>query len=90
VSLIQKDHLNYLTTVEQFFLGLKGSGLTLSAQDYFLIRKWEERAVPLERLCRAIEISVTTLRRQSGGAPLRLSLQLVRDLVEADLEKGPA
>lgn len=90
MSWIQNDHLNYLTTVEQFFLSLKGSGLTLSAQDYFLIRQWEARAVPVERLCRALEDSVAALRRQGVEETGRLSLQRVRDLVEAELLKGKA
>ena len=47
MSLIDKKNLNYLSTVEQFFLSLKDSGLSLSANDYHLIIGWEDRGVPL-------------------------------------------
>ena len=43
MSFIEKHHLNYLVYVEQFFLSLKGSGLSLSANDYHLISDWERR-----------------------------------------------
>ncbi len=86
MSLIQKKHINYLTHVEQFFIALKGSGLTLSAQDYHLVEQWEQRGVPLDRLCRAIEASVEQLRKQSRDDIKRLSLNWLQDYVEAELE----
>ena len=51
MSLIDKKNLNYLSTVEQFFLSLKDSGLSLSASDYHLITGWEDRGVPVRLLC---------------------------------------
>lgn len=88
MSYIQKSHLNYLTQVEQFFLAQKGSGLTLSAQDYHRVGEWEKAGVPLERLCRAIEVTVQKLRREHKGGSLRLSLELLKEEIEAEME-GP-
>ncbi len=86
MSLIQKKHLNYLTHVERFFITLKGSGLTLSAQDYHLVERWEQRGVPQEQLCRAIEAAVIQIRKQSRDDMKRLSLNWLEDYVEAELE----
>lgn len=89
MSLIQKKNLNYLTRVEQFFLAQKGSGLTLSAQDYHVIELWERQGLELDRLCRAIEECVHSVRRQSrDGTQVRLSLHLLREEIEAKME-GP-
>lgn len=88
MSYIQKSHLNYLTHVEQFFLAQKGSGLTLSAQDYHRVAVWEKEGVPLDQLCRAIEMTVQKLRREHRGGSLRLSLELLREEIEAEME-GP-
>jgi len=88
VSFIQRSHLNYLTQVEQFFLAQKGSGLTLSAQDYHRVSEWEKEGVPLDQLCRAIEVIVQKLRREHRGGSLRLSLELLKEEIEAEME-GP-
>ncbi|MFQ5483045.1 MAG: hypothetical protein ACE5ER_09835 [Nitrospinaceae bacterium] len=86
MSLIHKKHLNYLTTVERFFLSLKGAGVALSAQDYHLIQQWESQGVGQDRLCQALDRSVAELHRSPGGGGGRLSLQRLKDLVEADLQ----
>ena len=69
MSLIEKKNLNYLTTVEQFFLSLKDSGLHLSASDTHLVSQWEERGVPVEQLCRAIESGFEKASKQERSHP---------------------
>jgi len=86
MSLIEKKHLNYLTTVEQFFLGLKNSGLSLSGNDYHLISRWEERGVPVERLCRAIDRGVGKSRERNARSPL--SLTYLSEFIEEEIGSG--
>ncbi|MGP0566326.1 MULTISPECIES: hypothetical protein [unclassified Nitrospina] len=88
MSLLERDNLNYLTHVEQFFLTLKGSGLSLSASDYDLITQWENRGVPVEVLCRAIETAWRTATRQSRSTSPRVSLTGMREQVEDELGKA--
>ncbi len=90
MSLIQKKNLNFLTRVEQFFLDRKGSGLTLSAQDYHLIELWEKQGLELDPLCQAIDACIQNVRTQArDGENVRLSLYLLREEIEARME-GPA
>lgn len=86
MSLIEEDNLNYLATVEQFFLSLKNSGLTLSAADYHLIAEWEERGVPARLLCRAIERGVANSRERNSGA--RVSLNYLKEQIDREIERA--
>jgi len=88
MSLIGKDNVNYLTQVEQFFLSLKGSGLSLSASDYQLITEWEERGVSITVLCRAIEAAWLRGKQQSREEHPRLSLTQLQDNVEQEIDKA--
>ena len=88
MSLIEKKNLNYLTAVEQFFLSLKDSGLSLSASDYHLISQWEEQGVPVERLCRAIETGYGKASKQERSPHPRWSLTRLQDLIEQELERA--
>mgnify|MGYP004130743495 FL=1 len=85
MSLINRENLNYFTTVEQFFLSLKDSGLTLSASDYQLIGQWEERGVPVEWVCRAIEVGFSRLGQQNQGRR-RISLTHLQAVVEEEIQ----
>ena len=88
MSLIEKKNLNYLTTVEQFFLSLKDSGLSLSASDYHLIGRWQERDVPVERLCRAVETSYQKARKQDRSPHPKWSLTRLEDYIEQALARA--
>lgn len=88
MSLIDKNNLNYLSMVEQFFLSLKDSGLSLSANDYHLIGCWEERGVPMRLLCRAIEKSYRGAMRRDQSPIKRISLAGLRDQVEIEIRKA--
>ena len=81
MSLIEKENLSYLLTVEQFFLSLKESGLCLSATDYNLIGEWEERGISLNRLCRAIEKGYL----RSEGSVRKISLIYLKDYIEQEI-----
>ncbi len=87
MSLIEKKNLNYLTTVEQFFLSLKDSGLSLSASDYHLISGWETRGVPVERLCRAIEDGFHKAGKQERSPNPKWSLTRLEGWIEDELER---
>lgn len=86
MSLIEKNNLNYLSVVEQFFLSLKDSGLSLSANDYHLISQWEEQGVPVRLLCRAIEQGFLKSRGQNPHQ--KISLARLKDQVEQEIEKS--
>lgn len=88
MSLIEKKNLNYLTTVEQFFLSLKDSGLSLSASDYHLIGQWEERGVAVERLCRAIESGFQKAGKQERSPHPKWSLTRLQDVIEQELHRA--
>ncbi len=89
MSLIEKNNINYLTSVEQFFLSLKNSGLTLSASDYHLIACWEESGVPLRQLCRAIQTSYEASAARNPSPIKKFSLMGLRSLIEQEIEKAP-
>ena len=79
--------MNYFTTIEQFFLSLKGSGLTLSASDYQLIGEWESRNIPVELICRAIETSYSRFGEQSNRRSGKTSLMEIQPLVEQEIQE---
>ena len=88
MSLIENKNLNYLTTVEQFFLSLKDSGLHLSASDYHLVSQWEERGIVVEKLCRAIESGFDKASKQERSPNPRWSLTRLQDYIEQELKKA--
>ena len=79
--------MNYFTTIEQFFLSLKGSGLTLSASDYQLIGEWEARNIPVELICRAIETSYSCFGKQSNRRIEKTSLIQIQALIEQEIQE---
>ena len=86
MSLIDRKNLNYFSTIEQFFISLKDSGLTLSANDYQLIGQWEERGIPVELVCRAIEKGFFQFKEQSRGRNRRISLTYLQEIVEEEIQ----
>ena len=79
--------MNYFTTIEQFFLSLKGSGLTLSASDYQLIGEWESRNIPVELICRAIENGYSRFEEQSNRRSGKTSLIRIQAVVEQEIQE---
>jgi len=79
--------LNYFATIEQFFLSLKGSGLTLSASDYQLIGEWESRNIPVELICRAIENGCSRFGEQSNRRSGKTSLIQIQAVVEQEIQE---
>jgi hypothetical protein len=79
------DQLSYHTTIEQFFLSLKGSGLALSANDYQLIGEWEARNVPVELICRAIETGYSFFGEQRNKH--KVSLIQIQGHIEEEIQK---
>lgn len=88
MSLIEHKNLNYLTTVEQFFLSLKDSGLHLSASDTHLVTQWEARGIPVEQLCRAIETGYEKAGKQERSPNPKWSLTRLEDFIEQELERA--
>jgi hypothetical protein len=85
MSLIDKKNMNYFSSVEQFFLSLKDSGLALSAADYHLISQWENRGVPVRLLCRAIENAYMAFIKQSSK-DTAVSLRVLEPPIEDEIE----
>lgn len=79
--------MNYFTTIEQFFLSLKDSGLALSASDYQLIGEWEERNIPVELICRAIESAYSRLEGQGYSRRGKTSLIQIQAVVEEKIQE---
>ena len=79
--------MNYFTTIEQFFISLKGSGLTLSASDYQLIGEWESRNIPVELICRAIENGYSRFEEQSNRRSGKTSLIQIQAVVEQEIQE---
>ena len=79
--------MNYFTTIEQFFLSLKDSGLALSASDYQLIGKWEERNIPLELICRAIESGYSRVEGQRHIRRRKTSLTQLQAIIEDKIQE---
>ncbi len=88
MSLIEKKNLNYLTSVEQFFVSLKGSGISLSGSDYHLICQWEERGVPLKTVCRALEKGYSNYEQQNPRPGQKISLAYFRKFVEEEISRS--
>jgi hypothetical protein len=84
MSLIEENHLNYLARVEQFFLSLRDSGLSLSAADYYLISEWENRGIPIEILCGAIEKGTRQFLKSARFG--RISLSYLKEFIEEEIE----
>ena len=87
MSLIEKKHLNYLSTVEQFFLSLKDCGLALSANDYHLIGEWEERGVPINVLCCAIQKGFEDLQHRNRRPFQNVALTHIRQSIEQEINR---
>ena len=83
MSFIEESNLNYHSQVEQFFLSLKDSGLSLSSADYYLISDWEERGIPVETLCLAIEKGTREFYKSSRFG--RISLSYLKDFIEEEI-----
>ena len=86
MKLVCKNNLNYFTTIERFFLSLKDSGLALSASDYQLIGEWEERRIPVELICRAIESGFSRLDGHRRGRHRNISLTQIQAIVEKSIQ----
>ena len=78
--------MNYFVTIERFFLSLKDSGLALSASDYQLIGKWEERRIPVELICRAITSGYSRFEGQQHGRRKNISLTQIQTIVEEGIQ----
>ncbi len=87
MSLIDKKNLNYFSSVEQFFLSLKDSGLALSAADYHLISQWESRGIPVRLLCRAIENTYMEFIKQSRK-DTPVSLRVLQPMIDDEIESS--
>lgn len=61
---------DFFRAVERTFLGLRGSGLVLSPADWDLVRRWEERGIPLEVVLSGIRTTFSGKVRVSSRMPL--------------------
>ncbi|MFH2012633.1 MAG: hypothetical protein ABIJ37_08050 [Pseudomonadota bacterium] len=85
MSLINRNNLNYLSSVEQYFLSLTKIGTALSPLDYQIIKSWEERGIPLNIACNAIKRGIESFRKTySFNKPLPKSIKYCENLVEEE------
>ena len=84
--------MNYLKTIEQFFLSLKDSGLTLSSSDYQLIEEWEKRNIPIELICSEVQHAYYRLEkkrqdRRRGSISLTQLRNAVEERIQTEINK---
>ena len=85
MSLINRNNLNYLSCVEQYFLSLTKTGTALSPLDYQIIKSWEKRGIPLNIACNAIKRGIESFKKTHGfNKPLPKSIKYCENLVEED------
>lgn len=48
-------YFEYFSEIEQTFIKLRGRNLLLSPGDWALIETWQERGIPVEVVCKALE-----------------------------------
>jgi hypothetical protein len=87
VSLLPRE-ATFGEEVADYFLAFKGSGVALSALDAELVLQWEERAIPMEVVCRGIRKAAEQRRRNSrpSDAALR-SLRACEQSVEDEFRR---
>ncbi len=61
---------DYFRAVERAFLELRGGGLVLSPADWDLVRRWDERGIPLEVVLSGIRAAFSGKVRVSSRMPL--------------------
>jgi|GEM_PF-445154 len=62
MSLINRNNLSYIYSVEQYFLSLTRRGVALSALDYQMIKSWEKKGVPLSIVCAGIKKGIDSFK----------------------------
>ncbi|MDY6853772.1 MAG: hypothetical protein SWO11_03540 [Thermodesulfobacteriota bacterium] len=83
LSLINRDNLNYLSCIEQYFLSLIKKGVSLSPLDYQIIRSWEKRGIPLSIACSGIKRGIESFIKANGPyKPLPRSIKYCEIPVE--------
>ena len=83
MSLINRDNLNYLSSIEQYFLSLINTGVSLSPLDYQIIRSWEKRGIPLSVACSGIKRGIESFVKANGPyKPLPRSIKYCENPVE--------
>lgn len=74
---------DYFRAVERTFLGLRGAGLVLSPADWDLVRRWEERGIPLEVVLSGIRATFSGKVRVSSRMPLGACSRAVEAALDA-------
>ena len=88
MSLVNRNNLNYLYSVEQYFLSLTEHGAALSPLDYEAIKSWKKRGVPLNVACSGIKKGIESFRRTHGRhRSLPRSIRYCAILVENEFIK---
>ena len=83
MSLINRDNLNYLSCIEQYFLSLIKKGVSLSPLDYQIIRSWEKRGIPLSVACSGLKRGIESFVKANGPyKPLPRSIKYCEAPVE--------
>ncbi|MDP6946299.1 MAG: hypothetical protein QF464_19275 [Myxococcota bacterium] len=77
------ERAEYLRTVEQRFVALRGRGFMLSPRDVALVERWRAGGVPVRIVLRALEDGFRAfVDRNSAGAPLPTALAYFENQVD--------
>ncbi len=78
----KSDYFDYFAKIEETFVRLRGKSLLLSPTDWGIIEQWQEREIPVEVVCAAIE---KCFARKRDGRSIK-SLNYCRHQVEEDFK----
>jgi hypothetical protein len=80
------NYFNYFTEIEEAFIRRRGKNLLLSPLDWALIETWQQRAIPLHVVLRAIESVFDGFDKKPGTRTIK-GLMYCREEVEAQFEE---
>src|SRR3982750_1202915 len=84
------NYYNYFTEIEDAFIRRRGKNLLLSPLDWALIEGWQDRAIPLHIVLRAIESVFDGFDKQPNQNRTIKSLFYCREEVEAQFAEWTA
>ncbi len=80
--------MEYLATVEQFFVVLRRSGLMLSARDVLQVEEWQQAGIPVEVVCRGLARGAERYRATQGqSSRLPSTLRYYQSAVEDTVQE---
>ena len=82
----RSEEHEYFRQIEEAFLELRGSPLTLSPKDWRVSKEWFERGIPVELVCETAREVLKRKEKEQKGKDNFLSLRFVKSAVERAFE----